>query len=79
MVERGGLPKARSVLLIAERGAPRAILSDNGRAGVHLAASSGMVIREGDPSRAHQAGKPVQNAYVESFHGKSRDECLNAS
>ena len=22
-------------------------------------------------------GKPVENAYVESFHGKFRDECLN--
>lgn len=24
-----------------------------------------------------QPGKPVQNAYVESFNGKMRDECLN--
>ncbi len=24
-----------------------------------------------------EPGKPVQNAYVESFNGKSRDECLN--
>lgn len=24
-------------------------------------------------------GRPVQNAFVESFHGKLRDECLNAS
>jgi transposase InsO family protein len=24
-----------------------------------------------------QAGKPTQNAYVESFNGKFRDECLN--
>ena len=24
-----------------------------------------------------QPGKPVQNAYVESFHGRLRDECLN--
>jgi putative transposase len=23
------------------------------------------------------AGKPVQNAFVESFNGKLRDECLN--
>jgi putative transposase len=22
-------------------------------------------------------GKPVQNAYIESFHGRFRDECLN--
>ena len=26
-----------------------------------------------------EPGKPVQNAFVESFHGKLRDECLNAS
>jgi putative transposase len=24
-----------------------------------------------------QPGKPMQNAYVESFNGKFRDECLN--
>jgi putative transposase len=27
--------------------------------------------------RLIQAGKPIQNAYVESFNGKFRDECLN--
>lgn len=27
--------------------------------------------------RLIQAGKPMQNAYVESFNGKFRDECLN--
>jgi putative transposase len=26
-----------------------------------------------------QPGKPTQNAYVESFHGRLRDECLNTS
>jgi putative transposase len=24
-------------------------------------------------------GKPTENAYVESFHGRLRDECLNVS
>ncbi|MCB1306189.1 MAG: transposase, partial [Leptospiraceae bacterium] len=24
-------------------------------------------------------GKPVENAYIESFNGRLRDECLNAS
>jgi len=26
-----------------------------------------------------QPGKPIQNGHVESFHGRFRDECLNAS
>ena len=26
-----------------------------------------------------QPGKPVQNAYAESFNGRLRDECLNAN
>ena len=26
-----------------------------------------------------QPGKPVQNAHVESFHGRLREECLNVS
>jgi putative transposase len=26
-----------------------------------------------------QPGKPVQNAYVASFNGRLRDECLNAN
>jgi putative transposase len=26
-----------------------------------------------------QPGKPVENAYVESFNGKLRNECLNVS
>ena len=29
--------------------------------------------------RVKLQGKPVQNAHVGSFHGKLRDECLNAS
>lgn len=26
-----------------------------------------------------QPGRPMQNGHVESFHGRQRDECLNAS
>jgi putative transposase len=26
-----------------------------------------------------QPGKPTQNAYIESFHGRLREECLNLS
>jgi putative transposase len=28
-------------------------------------------------NRANAAGKPVDNAFIESFNGKCRDECLN--
>ena len=33
----------------------------------------------GDKLRFIQPGKPTQNAYVESFNGNFRDECLNAN
>lgn len=37
--------------------------------------------RAGHPSDVHlhfiQPGKPVQHAFIESFNGKFRDECLN--
>jgi putative transposase len=33
--------------------------------------------RTGVRLRFIEPGKPVQNAYVESFNGKFRDECLN--
>ena len=29
------------------------------------------------PLRFIRPGKPIENAYVESFNGKFRDECLN--
>jgi transposase InsO family protein len=28
--------------------------------------------------RAQRPGKPVENAFIESFNGKLRDECLNS-
>jgi len=31
----------------------------------------------GAPLRLIEPGKPTQNAYIESFNGRFRDECLN--
>jgi putative transposase len=64
--------------IIAERGVPQAIRSDNGpeftsRHFLAWCAERKIELVHIEP------GKPVQNAHVESFHGKLRDECLNAS
>ncbi len=64
--------------VVAERGAPEAIRCDNGPefTSRHFLAW-GM---EKKIELVHiEPGRPVQNAFVESFHGKFRDECLNAS
>lgn len=64
--------------IIAERGLPQAIRSDNGPefTSRHFLAWCA----ERKIEMVHiEPGKPVQNAFVESFHGKLRDECLNAS
>src|SRR5450755_4918596 len=60
----------------AERGLPKVIRSDNGSefcgcAMLTWANENGVLLRFIEP------GKPNQNAYVESFNGRLRDECLN--
>jgi putative transposase len=63
--------------LIAERGAPRSLRSDNGPEFT----SRRMMgwVEEHKITLIHiQPGKPMQNGHVESFHGRLRDECLNA-
>ena len=62
--------------LVAERGLPELITVDNGPefAGKTLDACAyahGIHLHFIDP------GKPVQNAYIESFNGRLREECLN--
>ena len=57
-------------------GLPRRIVMDNGpefagRARDTWAYANGVELRFIRP------GKPIENAYVESFNGKFRDECLN--
>jgi putative transposase len=64
--------------LIGERGRPENVRSDNGPAFT----SRCMIgwAQDWKVGLVHiQPGKPMQNGYVESFHGRLRDECLNAS
>ena len=58
------------------RGLPELITVDNGPefAGTVLDA---WAYRQGVQLHFIQPGKPVQNAYIESFNGRLRDECLN--
>lgn len=74
------LPGARVVRVLdrlAETvGLPKVIVCDNGPefAGRTLDA---WAYRRGVELRFIRPGKPIENAYVESFNGKFRDECLN--
>ena len=73
----GGLPVTRVLDRLAfERGLPGVLRTDNGkefcgRAMLTWAHTRGVTLRLIEP------GKPNQNAYVESFNGRFRDECLN--
>lgn len=76
------LPGARVVRVLERladtRGLPQAIVCDNGPefAGQTLdqwAHTRGVTLAFIEP------GKPVQNAFAESFLGRLRDECLNAT
>jgi len=74
------LPGARVVRVLerlrTSRGLPQVLVTDNGPefAGRTLDAwayAAGVTLRFIRP------GRPIENAYVESFNGKCRDECLN--
>ena len=74
------LPAFRVVAMLeragAERGFPETLVVDNGpelrgRALEEWAWKRGVKLFFIDP------GKPVQNAYIESFNGRFREECLN--
>ena len=75
----GGLRVRRVLDRVAQqRGLPEAIVLDNGpefRSRALMAWSEERGVR----LEYIQLGKPVQNAYVESFNGRLRDECLNAN
>ena len=64
--------------LAGTRGLPQGIVCDNGPE------FAGQVLdqwahRRGVALLFIQPGKPVQNAFAESFNGRLRDECLNAT
>ncbi len=58
------------------RGRPRLIRSDNGKEFTGKAMLT-WAHRNGVALRLIEPGRPNQNAYVESFNGRLRDECLN--
>jgi len=62
--------------LIARRGRPAMIVSDNGTEFTSRAVLE-WINRTGLEWHYIAPGKPVQNAVVESFNGRFRDECLN--
>jgi putative transposase len=61
-----------------QRGAPEGVRSDNGP---ELTSRHYLAwLAERKISTIHiEPGKPMQNGHVESFHGRLRDECLNAN
>ena len=62
--------------LVATRDKPRVIVSDNG-----TEFTSNAILRWADQARVEwhyiAPGKPTQNAFIESFNGRLRDELLN--
>lgn len=72
-----GLRVARELeCLIAERGKPKMIVSDNGSE-----FTSNAILGWADRTRVEwhyiAPGKPMQNGFIESFNGRLRDELLN--
>jgi putative transposase len=59
-----------------ERGLPAKIIVDNGPEFVSRVVDQ-WVYENGVELHFIEPGKPTQNAYIESFNGKFRDECLN--
>lgn len=58
------------------RGLPQSVTVDNGPEFISKALDE-WVYRQKLRLRFIEPGKPQQNAYIESFNGKFRDECLN--
>lgn len=64
--------------VVAQRGKPAAIRSDNGPEVSSRHYLAWCIERSIAPIHI-QPGRPMQNGHVESFHGRLRDECLNAN
>lgn len=62
--------------LIQQRGAPGRLVLDNGPEFTSVALDQ-WAYRHGVELAFIRPGKPIENAFVESFNGKFRDECLN--
>lgn len=68
---------ARTLDIIAKlRGYPKTIVLDNGPEMCSLPMIRWAADRGVQPHHI-APGKPVQNAFIESFNGRLRDECLN--
>jgi putative transposase len=73
----GGQRVVRALDYLAwQRGLPQEIVLDNGPEFTSLALDQ-WAHRTGVTLHFIEPGKPVQNAFIESFIGKFRDECLN--
>ena len=64
--------------IIAERGCPERIRSDNGPEFTSRAYLAWALDRRIELAHI-RPGKPIENAYIESFNGRFREECLNVS
>ena len=75
------LPAARVIgaleQLAGERGLPKSIIVDHGPEFISRALDI-WAYRRGIELVFIRPGKPVENAYIESFHSRFRDECLSA-
>ena len=60
------------------RGLPEAITIDNGPEFAGCAMDE-WAYRNGVKLNFIRPGKPIENAYIESFNGRFRDECLNTN
>jgi putative transposase len=75
------LPAARVIAALEQladvRGLPKSIVVDNGPEFISRALDI-WAYRHGIHLVFIRPGKPVENAYIESFHSRFRDECLSA-